>query len=186
MLLHEAPSLRVDVVSWSPRGDWVAMSQFAAPQDWATWDGVGEMWLLRPQGDERISLGPTVATLVAWHATAPQWSRTGDRLAYLAGSQVLTDEGSAFDASLMIWEEKTGEVRTLLPRSGQTLRALSWAPDDVALLYLATPLRAGGEFAVSRLSFATVQAHEVVPARGLPIRLGTHSTVLWLTSEEVQ
>ena len=115
MLLHEAPSLRVDVVSWSPRGDWVAMSQFAAPQDWATWDGVGEMWLLRPQGDERISLGPTVATLVAWHATAPQWSRTGDRLAYLAGSQVLTDEGSAFDASLMIWEEKTGEVRTLLP-----------------------------------------------------------------------
>ncbi len=182
-MLFETDTDLVDYVSWSPRGDWIAVRQYTPPSpDKPEWDRVGELWLASVPGAERVDLG--AALVAGGGALAPKWSRSGDQLAYLRGQQVPGVERLALHTGIAVWNAQLREVHIFLEEGGRYVRSLSWAPDDVSLSYLEAPSDTDAEFALFRVSLATMQMQEVVPADSLSPRLGADSGALWLTHEE--
>lgn len=185
-LLHQSSTSRVDHVSWSPRGDWIAMRQFTLPGDDAPWDRVGELWLLHPSGGKRIEVGPAFAGGGDWYSVAPKWSHSGEQLAYLGGGQRPSPAGPVPDTSIHLWSADTGVVRTLVGPEGGAILALSWAPDDRSLLHLQTQLDEGRDFLPVRVDVSTTQTTPVVLGEELGVHFTADSAALWLGQQEVR
>ncbi len=181
--LLDARDSHVSHVSWSPRGEWIAVRQETPvqPYDGDYW--VGELWLLRPDGSERLQVGATPVGIGDSYAWAPQWSHSGELLAYFGGAKP-TQAGQR-EASIEIWDSATGSTRTLVPQGEGGVHGLIWAPDDQSLWYMAAP---AGEESVGQVYRVGVDSGEVTAAAvgllgdTLGLRQSIRSQVLWLAT----
>lgn len=151
------------------------------PYDGDYW--VGELWLLRPDGSERLQVGATPVGIGDSYAWAPQWSHSGELLAYFGGAKP-TQAGQR-EASIEIWDSATGSTRTLVPQGEGGVHGLIWAPDDQSLWYMAAP---AGEESVGQVYRVGVDSGEVTAAAvgllgdTLGLRQSIRSQVLWLAT----
>jgi len=182
-MLLAASESHVSHVSWSPRGEWIAVREERPEQTESDGLWSSELRVLRPDGSESLRVGPTIVGIGDPYGWAPQWSHSGERLAYFGG--VGPARPGQRNASIEIWEAATAETRTLVPQGRGGVHGLVWAPDDRALWYVATPSDEPSVAQVHRVGAddAGISAAFAGPSRdALSIRLDIRSQALWLSA----
>ncbi len=181
-LLGKTESERIELVDWSPRGDWIAMVTWEPGADSATWDYAAQLQLLRPDNREQVLLAATVMSPGPVSLLSLQWDPQGTRLAFLAGERVPVGSTLPLETSIRVWDADGGQIAMIAGEPHRLRAQLSWAGDRSRLVLAEESGPDSWALMATEPGISETPTRLPVAGPGLAISLDGYSRAVWLTS----
>jgi hypothetical protein len=132
-LLFEDSKTRVEDVSWSPNGDYIAFNQWLESNEVAS----GELHVMKPDGSAKLLLGSTLTGY--YDLFKPSWSSNGRQIVFVAsGSSESPKELGKLSGNLYVADVLTNQVRQLTHFQNTQVIKPTWSPDGSQVAFLAS------------------------------------------------
>jgi len=182
-LLYTTEEARVEQVSWSPAGEWIAMTEWRPRYDVPERDGdyTGDLILMGSEGREEVRVRGVLVCTGHSRALWARWDPVGERLAFLVGGNSGEDAGVQVPviSDVRVWEAQTRRVTQMTDDEGMSRLNLSWSPDGAWLLYTERRIREEEVFRSVAVQTATREQRTFLVPDALDTHLDTYSRVAW-------
>ena len=178
-LLFKVPEFRVEDISWSPDGRYIAFTQWrqtTESQDFA----IGELWLMEANGDKKRLLSPAVTGY--FKQFGPVWSPNSQQIAFVMNDE--TTLGKQLDqlcSNVYLADVSSGSVRRLTQFRRALTLAPIWSPEGSMLAFMSNSDGIPGQLELWAIRTGDQAAHRVDENRGLTVNINTSNVaVVWL------
>lgn len=186
-LLFKVPQLRVEQVLWSPKGRYIAFTQWREAEAQDLFIGginsvaaVGELWVMDTQEGERHKLSSVLTGYYRQFGLA--WSPDGKQIAFVMSDDAkLGKQLDELHSNVYVAEVNSSSVKPLTRFSRAQILAPTWSPDGSMLAFAGNPDGTPGrlELWVMKADGSTIQRFD--ESRGLTVNANaTNVAIVWL------
>jgi Tol biopolymer transport system component len=178
-LLLKVPEFRVEDISWSTDGRYIAFTQWRQTAESGNFS-TGELWLMETNGGNKHLLSPAL-TGYAKQFT-PVWSPTSAQIAFVNNDEItLSGPLDKFHTNIYVIDITSGRVKQLTQFDGTLTLAPAWSPEGSALAFMSNLDGPPGQLEFWAIQTGDQTAHRIDETGGLAVTLNTSNVAfVWL------
>jgi len=178
-LLFKVPEFRVEDISWSPDGHYIAFTQWRQTAE-SNGFAIGELWLMEANGDKKHLLSPAVTGY--FKHFGPVWSPNSQQIAFVMNDE--TTLGKQLDqlhSNVYLADVSSGNVRQLTQFRRALTLAPAWSPEGSMLAFMSNSDGIPGQLELWAIQTRDQAVHRVDETRGLTVNINTSNVAFaWL------
>jgi Tol biopolymer transport system component len=178
-LLFKVPEFRVEDISWSTDGRYIAFTQWRQTVDSGNFS-TGELWLMEANGGNKHLLSPALTGYVKQFT--PVWSPTSTQIAFIKNDEItLSGQLDKFHTNVYVTDVTSGDVKQLTQFDSTLTLAPAWSPEGSALAFMSNLDGPPGQLEFWAIQTGDQTAHRIDETRGLAVTLNTSNVAfVWL------
>ncbi len=178
-LLFKVLEFRVEDISWSPDGHYIAFTQWlqtTESNDFA----IGELWLMEANGDQKHLLSPAVTGY--FEHFGPVWSPNSQQIAFVMNDETtLGKQLGQLHTNIYLADVSSGNVRRLTQFSRALTLAPAWSPGGSMLAFMSNSDGISGQLELWAIRTGDQAAHRIDETHGLAVSINTSNVaIVWL------
>lgn len=186
-LLFKVPQLRVEQVSWSPNGRYIAFTQWRESEAQNLFIGginsvaaVGELWVMDTQEGEKHKLSSVLTGYYRQFGFA--WSPDGKQVAFVVSDEAkLGKQLDELHSNVYVADVNSSNVKPLTRFNHAQILAPTWSPDGSMLAFAGNPDNAPGQLELWAMKADGSAAQRIDEGHGLTVNANaTNVAVVWL------